>query len=45
MPDRASLISYTAPFTIGEYTTDDNGYIYIDDLTVQGKGRLYIREP
>ena len=29
---------------IGEYTTDDNGYIYIDDLTVQGKGRLYIRE-
>ena len=29
---------------IGEYTTDDGGYIYIDDLTVQGKGRLYIRE-
>ena len=29
---------------IGEYTTDDNGYIYIDDLTVQGKGQLYIRE-
>jgi len=29
---------------IGEYTTDDSGYIYIDDLTVQGKGRLYIRE-
>ncbi len=29
---------------IGEYTTDDQGYIYIDDLTVQGKGRLYIRE-
>ena len=29
---------------IGEYTTDDAGYIYIDDLTVQGKGRLYIRE-
>ena len=29
---------------IGEYTTDDNSYIYIDDLTVQGKGRLYIRE-
>ena len=29
---------------IGEYTTDDRGYIYIDDLTVHGKGRLYIRE-
>ena len=29
---------------IGEYTTDDQGYIYIDNLTVQGKGRLYIRE-
>ncbi|WP_251317900.1 SpaA isopeptide-forming pilin-related protein [Flintibacter muris] len=29
---------------IGEYSTDDQGYIYIDDLTVQGKGRLYIRE-
>ena len=29
---------------IGEYTTDNEGYIYIDDLTVQGKGRLYIRE-
>lgn len=29
---------------IGEYTSDDQGYIYIDDLTVQGKGRLYIRE-
>ena len=29
---------------IGEYTTDDQGYIYIDDLTVAGKGRLYIRE-
>ncbi len=29
---------------IGEYATDDRGYIYIDDLTVQGKGRLYIRE-
>ena len=25
---------------IGEYATDDNGYIYIDDLTVQGKGKL-----
>ncbi len=29
---------------IGEYTTDDGGYIYIDDLTVQGKGKLLIRE-
>lgn len=29
---------------IGEYATDNEGYIYIDDLTVQGKGRLYIRE-
>ena len=29
---------------IGEYTSDDQGYVYIDDLTVQGKGRLYIRE-
>ena len=29
---------------IGEYTTDDGGYIYIDDLTVQGKGKLSIRE-
>ena len=29
---------------IGEYSTDDQGYIYIDDLTVHGKGRLYIRE-
>ena len=29
---------------IGEYATDDNGYIYIDDLTVQGKGKLFIRE-
>ena len=29
---------------IGEYTTDDGGYIYIDDLTVQGKGKLFIRE-
>ena len=26
---------------IGEYSTDNEGYIYIDDLTVQGKGRLY----
>ena len=29
---------------IGEYTTDDQGYVYIDDLTVQGKGKLFIRE-
>ena len=29
---------------IGEYSTDNRGYIYIDDMTVQGKGRLYIRE-
>ena len=29
---------------IGEYTTDQDGYIYIDDLTVLGKGKLYIRE-
>ncbi len=29
---------------IGEYTTDDQGYIYLDDLTVQGKGKLFIRE-
>ncbi len=29
---------------IGEYATDDRGYIYIDDLTVQGKGKLFIRE-
>ena len=27
---------------IGEYSTDNEGYIYIDDLTVQGK--LFIRE-
>ena len=29
---------------IGQYATDNEGYIYIDDLTVQGKGRLYLRE-
>lgn len=29
---------------IGEYTTDNEGYIYIDDLTVQDKGKLFIRE-
>lgn len=29
---------------IGEYTTDQNGYIYIDDATAEGNGRIYIRE-
>ena len=29
---------------IGEYSSDNQGYVYIDDLTVQGKGRLYIRD-
>ena len=29
---------------IGQYATDDQGYIYLDDLTVQGKGKLFIRE-
>ena len=29
---------------IGEYVTDNEGYVYIDDLAVEGKGRLYIRE-
>ncbi len=32
---------------IGEYSTDDEGYIYIDDLTVTGTGsktRFYLRE-
>jgi uncharacterized surface anchored protein len=29
---------------IGEYSTDDRGYICIDELTVQGKGKLFIRE-
>ncbi len=29
---------------LGEYTSDNEGYIYIDDLAVEGKGRLYIRE-
>ena len=29
---------------IGQYSTDNEGYIYIDDLTVQSKGRLYLRE-
>lgn len=29
---------------IGEYSTDDEGYIYIDDIATEGKGRFYIRE-
>ena len=29
---------------IGEYTTDQNGYIYIDEALAEGKGRFYIRE-
>ena len=29
---------------LGEYTSDHRGYVYIDDLAVQGKGKLYIRE-
>ena len=29
---------------LGEYSTDDNGYIYIDDVVTKGKGRFYIRE-
>lgn len=29
---------------IGEYSTDQNGYIYIDDAIAEGKGRFYIRE-
>ena len=29
---------------IGQYSTDNEGYIYIDDIVAQGKGRLYIRE-
>lgn len=29
---------------IGEYTTDQNGYIYIDDAIAEGNGRIYIRE-
>ena len=29
---------------LGEYTSDNEGYVYIDDLAVEGKGRLYIRE-
>ena len=30
---------------LGEYTSDDRGYVYIDDLTVSGKGKLYIQAP
>ena len=29
---------------IGEYSTDQDGYIYIDDAIAEGKGRFYIRE-
>ena len=29
---------------IGEYVTDNEGYIYIDDIASEGKGRFYIRE-
>ena len=29
---------------IGEFTTDQNGYIYIDEALAEGKGRFYIRE-
>ncbi len=29
---------------LGEYTSDHLGYVYIDDLTASGKGKLYIRE-
>ena len=29
---------------LGEYTTDNEGYIYIDDVVAKGKGRFYIRE-
>ena len=29
---------------IGEYTTDQNGYIYIDEALAEGRGRFYIRE-
>lgn len=29
---------------IGEYTTDQSGYIYIDEALAEGKGRFYIRE-
>ena len=29
---------------LGEYTTDNEGYIYIDDAISTGKGRFYLRE-
>lgn len=29
---------------IGEYTSDHQGYVYIDDAITSGKGKLYIRE-
>lgn len=29
---------------IGEYSTDNEGYIYIDEAVAEGKGRFYIRE-
>ena len=29
---------------LGEYTSDNEGYVYIGDLAVEDKGRLYIRE-
>lgn len=29
---------------LGEYSTDDEGYIYIDDIATEGKGRFYLRE-
>lgn len=30
---------------IGQYSTDNEGYIYIDDLTVQGKGDVVDAPP
>lgn len=29
---------------IGEYSTDNEGYIYIDEAIAEGKGRFYLRE-
>ena len=29
---------------LGEYTSDNQGYVYIDDLITSGRGTLYIRE-
>ena len=29
---------------IGEYVTDNEGYVYIDDAIAEGRGRFYIRE-